>query len=826
MRAAISRADDPQPRADAPRVSFVASSRCASAAQQARALGAGVAQPAARRHGCAGDVLARCVRSRTLREPRQRGQRRRRGGASGRAARTCRRSPLGADDGRGGDEAAERVGDAQDAGRDAVDLARAGGERQRGGALDLAVAAAVRARAGRARAGGGASVRRPSGARRRGGRRRIAALAPPARRSRRRRCGADGAPALPPLGARAAAAGAVVAAPSPARRRSRRRAARRRRAERGSGDARPRAPRRARGAAARGKPAPTRGVELAGEGGPGARRSSRSATASSPSSARSGSTRRPASAASSAASSRTTQGSVRRVIDGLPELGHGAVQQGAGVGDADAEHGGDLGVVEPGVELERDQLALARRPARRARRARRRARSGALGGVLGRRRAGVGRARPRARRCACAGAARRARRCGRCRTATRAACRGAASKRARLAVGALERLGGDVLGAPRGRAAASRRRRRRRRARRGRARRSRAPPAWRFGGGSVAVSVLVTSVLRRARRSITDSAALPFFGACAAARAACLALGCALLGRPPAPSARRGADRLWATVNVCDTAKHPNAIGIRALDAGHAARRAAVDALPRAVPRRRRTLALTSTDADSGWRKRRRAGGRAIESGWSFDVRRRRRSRSRCAASCASAGARPAASCAARPRSHRGRATAPPPARTRPATPPPAARSPERASTSNSRGSFVMTPVTPSASSRRIRARVVDRPHVELAARAAGRPRTSARRDEPPVRHHARRSGPRAMCAAAARRQPPAHVGSERVAPGSCVQRRARVVAPQRAAPTSRAAAAGSSSRSDDQAAHRTCVEMSVRSTSPCARSASTTRSS
>ena len=38
----------------------------------------------------------------------------------------------------------------------------------------------------------------------------------------------------------------------------------------------------------------------------------------------------------------------------------GAVELGAGVGGADAEHRGDLGVVEAGVELERDDLAVAR----------------------------------------------------------------------------------------------------------------------------------------------------------------------------------------------------------------------------------------------------------------------------------------------------------------------------------------------------------------------------------------------------------------------------------------------------------------------------------
>src|SRR5262245_27350191 len=59
---------------------------------------------------------------------------------------------------------------------------------------------------------------------------------------------------------------------------------------------------------------------------------------------------------------RTSRRSISRSgIDGLPELGHGAVQKGAGVRGADAEDGGDLGVGELGVVLERDQLAIPRR---------------------------------------------------------------------------------------------------------------------------------------------------------------------------------------------------------------------------------------------------------------------------------------------------------------------------------------------------------------------------------------------------------------------------------------------------------------------------------
>jgi hypothetical protein len=81
-----------------------------------------------------------------------------------------------------------------------------------------------------------------------------------------------------------------------------------------------------------------------------------------------------------------------------------------------------------------------------------------------------------------------------------------------------------------------------------------------------------------------------------------------------AASAMAGDGSVWATVNVCDTADHPDEIGIRA-----------------AMPARRRTTELLRfrvqyrdlsdgrwrpvRDADSGWVPRRGRG-----TGWSFEV--------------------------------------------------------------------------------------------------------------------------------------------------------------------------------------------------------------
>src|SRR3954470_2195732 len=139
-------------------------------------------------------------------------------------------------------------------------------------------------------------------------------------------------------------------------------------------------------AAARATPRSARSSSERAKAGPGTGRSSRRATARPARSARSGSTGRPARASSSAASSRVKVS----VIDGLSQLLDGAVEERAGVGERDAEDGGELGVVEAGVELQRDQLALARRQG-----PHRLAQGGApqrrLGCVLGGRRLDVGR---------------------------------------------------------------------------------------------------------------------------------------------------------------------------------------------------------------------------------------------------------------------------------------------------------------------------------------------------------------------------------------------------------------------------------------------------
>ena len=99
--------------------------------------------------------------------------------------------------------------------------------------------------------------------------------------------------------------------------------------------------------------------------------------------------------------------------------------------------------------------------------------------------------------------------------------------------------------------------------------------------------------------------------------AACLA-AVAVLAAPTVAAARpAAAEGTWATVNVCDTARHPNEVGIRASMPG----------IPRGTGRRMRFRVQWRdgdrwryvTGADSGWQALKRAAGRPIESGWSFE---------------------------------------------------------------------------------------------------------------------------------------------------------------------------------------------------------------
>ena len=280
-----------------------------------------------------------------------------------------------------------------------------------------------RARAG-AVPGGGAHGRR--------GDRRGRPSTPPDRRDAARSGALESAPARS-CAAPAGGGGrrAVLTAARRARRAPRPRAARRRRRQRGDEVAA--AQDRAQPATA-GAPRTGRALAVGAGANPDATRASSVARAAAAGRGATARTSRTSAASSASASARAGEGGVERRRARPSTPGRGA-QDGAwqasrrrwtarctrvpGVRRRDPEHPGDLGVVEPGEELERDELAVARVEAREggadgraARRGRRRRRRPPVG------RAGLGGERRDAPPPA---AARRAPRGGRCRTATGAA---------------------------------------------------------------------------------------------------------------------------------------------------------------------------------------------------------------------------------------------------------------------------------------------------------------------------------------------------------------------------------------------------------------------
>jgi hypothetical protein len=95
------------------------------------------------------------------------------------------------------------------------------------------------------------------------------------------------------------------------------------------------------------------------------------------------------------------------------------------------------------------------------------------------------------------------------------------------------------------------------------------------------------------------------------------ALLAALLALAAVPAAAAADDGPWATVNICDTAKHPDAIGIRASAPGTP--RGARFAMRFRVQYRTADGGWTDVPgANSGWRDLGPATGDPVQSGWSF----------------------------------------------------------------------------------------------------------------------------------------------------------------------------------------------------------------
>ena len=100
-------------------------------------------------------------------------------------------------------------------------------------------------------------------------------------------------------------------------------------------------------------------------------------------------------------------------------------------------------------------------------------------------------------------------------------------------------------------------------------------------------------------------------------RSALVAVLVAALLFPAGASARKETGP-WATVNVCDTDKQPDAIGIRASMPG-APKGARLSMRFRVQYRTADGAWQDVEDADSGWRVVGAAKGVAVESGWSFN---------------------------------------------------------------------------------------------------------------------------------------------------------------------------------------------------------------
>jgi hypothetical protein len=90
----------------------------------------------------------------------------------------------------------------------------------------------------------------------------------------------------------------------------------------------------------------------------------------------------------------------------------------------------------------------------------------------------------------------------------------------------------------------------------------------------------------------------------------------ALAPAAPAAASQSARDDAWATINVCDTAKHPDTIGIRASIPGTP--RGTRLALRFRVQYRSATGWQDADQADSGWQSVGVAKGVPVESGWSF----------------------------------------------------------------------------------------------------------------------------------------------------------------------------------------------------------------
>src|SRR4051794_31522 len=130
-----------------------------------------------------------------------------------------------------------------------------------------------------------------------------------------------------------------------------------------------------------------------------------------------------------------------------------------------------------------------------------------------------------------------------------------------------------------------------------------------------------TSTLRSADRSITPGYAGRVRFPLAIAVAALLATGAATASAADAPTVDTS-PLLWATINICDTAKHPDTIGIRASMPGSGRTTEKMYMRFQVQYFRVSTDKWAPTDAtvDSGFQAVGSAKFRRRESGWNFSI--------------------------------------------------------------------------------------------------------------------------------------------------------------------------------------------------------------
>jgi hypothetical protein len=97
-----------------------------------------------------------------------------------------------------------------------------------------------------------------------------------------------------------------------------------------------------------------------------------------------------------------------------------------------------------------------------------------------------------------------------------------------------------------------------------------------------------------------------------------LAAALVVAAAPAGAASLRDSPKLWATVNVCDTVKHPDVLGIRASMPAANRREALQMRFQVEFRTQDGSWEPVAEDADSGWQQLGTTRNRVVESGWNF----------------------------------------------------------------------------------------------------------------------------------------------------------------------------------------------------------------